>query len=443
MEEKRQRKTVREEFAEKFIGILESEKPLQWTKEWSSGGYSAPYNGESGRKYNGVNKFVLMFQAMERGWTDPRYYSFRQIDKMDGCHVRAGEKATPIEYWYVYDMKEKRGMTFSEYEQFKKDNPDRKDSEFRITARSMYVFNAAQVEGLDPLQQEEKHQLEEDRLAEEVINTMSENMEVKLVFGGDEAYYRPATDTVQLPKKESFFSTAAYVGTALHELAHATSAPSRLDRAIVGYLEDPDKYAIEELRAEIASTFVSGEISLDIPEKVTENHLAYVSSWLSQIKEDPNVLFTAIKDADKIADYMIEKGRVEELREKLAFVDKMPQKIDGVSYEIWQLKDMPENKALLFSDYAYASLFRLTESRYDKVYEAQAGEDDHTLDGIFCKFNINRPEDFKGHSLSASDVVVLNVDGTKTAWYVDRIGFKEVPGFCKTQEQVEKRGRAR
>ena len=65
MEEREKRKTVREELAEKFISILESDKPLQWMKEWSTGGYAAPYNGQSGRKYNGVNKFVLMFQAME------------------------------------------------------------------------------------------------------------------------------------------------------------------------------------------------------------------------------------------------------------------------------------------------------------------------------------------------------------------------------------------
>ena len=443
MEEKQQRKTVREEFAEKFISILESDKPLQWTKEWSTGSYTAPYNGQSGRKYNGINRMVLMFQAMEKGWADPRFYTFHQVNQMDGCKVRAGEKATPIEYWLVYDTKEKRSMTFAEYEQLRKDDPDRKEAEFRIYAKAMYVFNAAQVEGLELLQRPEREPLEEDRLAEEVISTMSENMEVPIVYGGSEAYYRPSTDTVHLPPKESFFSTAAFVGTALHELAHSTSAPSRLDRPIAGYLDDPDKYAIEELRAEIASTFVSGELSVDIPEKVTQNHLAYVSSWLSQIKEDHNVLFAAIKDADIIADYMIDKGRVEVLREKLAIEAKMPQKINGIHYEIWQLKDTPENKTLMFSSFDYASKFRLTESRYDKVYEAQAGADDYTLDQIYYKFNVNRPEDFRGHSMSVSDVVVLDIDGKKTAWYCDSFGFQEVPGFCKAQDLSEKRGKAR
>jgi hypothetical protein len=333
-------------------------------------------------------------------------------------------------------------MTFSEYEQLRKDHPERKETEFRITARTMYVFNAAQVEGLEPLKQEERL-LEEDKLAEEAIHTMSENMEVPLVYGGNEAYYQPSTDTIHLPPKESFFSTAAYVVTALHELAHSTSAPFRLDRPIMGYLEDPDKYAIEELRAEIASTFVSGELTVDIPDRVTENHLAYVSSWLSQIKKDPNVLFAAIKDADKIADYLIEKGRVEVLREKLEIEAKMPKKIDGVSYEIWQLKDTPENKALLFSDYAYASLFRLTESRYDKVYEAPTDTETDSLEKIYMKFNINHPSDFLGHSLSMSDVVVLNDHGQRTAWYCDTIGFRQIDNFLKVQQQTEKRGKTR
>lgn len=442
MEEKQKRKTVREELADKFISILESDKPLQWMKEWSTGGYVAPYNGQTGRRYNGVNKFVLMFQAMDKGWTDPRYYTFRQIDQMDGCHICAGEKATPIEYWYVYDMKEKRGMTFSEYERLQKDDPERKNSEFRISTRSMYVFNAAQVEGLDPIRQEKERQIE-DRLAEEAVSTMSENMEVPLVYGGDEAYYKPSTDTIHLPPKTAFFSTAAFVGTALHELAHSTSAPLRLDRPIVGYLEDPDKYAIEELRAEIASTFVSGELSVDIPENVTQNHLAYVSSWLSQIKEDPNVLFAAIKDADKIADYLIEKGRVEELREKLETEAKTPKKINGVLYEIWQLKDTPENQALMFSDYAYASLFRLTENRYEKVYEATTGPDTDSLNKLYFKFNIDHPADFKGHSMSVSDVVVLNDNGVKTAWFCDRVGFRELGSFCSNKDKAEKRGNRR
>ena len=54
-----------------------------------------------------------------------------------------------------------------------------------------------------------------------------------------------------------------------------------------------------------------------------------------------------------------------------------------------------------------------------------------TLDGIYERFNIQRPADFTGHSLSVSDVVVLNDGSTVKAYYVDSIGFAELPGFFK------------
>lgn len=441
MEEKQERKTLRDEFADKFISILESDSPLEWTKGWRTGAATAPYNGQTGRKYHGVNRLILMFSAMEKGYTDPRYYTFHQVSQMDGCKVRSGEKATAVEYWLVWDSKEKRSMTFGAYEALIRQDPSRKEEEFRAYAKAAYVFNAAQVEGLQPLPRVETALPEADQLADEVIRTMSENMGVQLIYGGDEAYYSPATDTIHLPPEDAFFSAAERIGTTLHELAHATSAPSRLNRPIVGYHQDPDRYAMEELRAEIASTFASGEIGSEIPDCVVKNHLAYVSSWLKQIRQDKRVLFTAIREADTIADYMVQQGRVETLKEKLTVAARMPKQLQGISYEIWQLKDTEENRALRFADYGYASLFRLTESRYDKVYEAQAGADDYTLDRIYCKFNTNRPSDFTGHSLSVSDVVVLKIEGQRTAWYCDSFGFREVPGFCLSQQHSQTKGR--
>lgn len=441
MEEKKERKSVRDELAEKFISVLESDKPLEWVKGWSSSRLMLPYNGETGRKYNGVNRFILLFKAMEENWSDPRYYTFHQVNQMEGCHIRAGEKATGVEYWLVYDTKAKKSLTFKEYERLLKLDPDRKPTEFRIYAKTAYVFNASQVEGLQPLMQPTSTVLEEHQLADEVIKTMAENMEVKLIYGSEEAFYRPATDTVYLPRNEDFHSTGERISTTLHELAHATAAPSRLDRPVAGFIEDPKMYAMEELRAEIASCFTSAEIDLVMSESVVENNRAYVQHWLSAIKEDHNVLFAAIKDADKIADYMVDKGRVTELRNKLEVSAITPKALDGATYEIWQLKDTPENDKIRFSDFAFASMYRLTESRYDKVYEAQAGSDDNTLDKIFVKYNINHPADYQAHSLSMSDVVVVNKDGKRTAWYCDSTSFVPVAGFC--QPVRERSGRAR
>ena len=57
------------------------------------------------------------------------------------------------------------------------------------------------------------------------------------------------------------------------------------------------------------------------------------------------------------------------------------------------------------------------------------------MEDIYTRFNINHPEDFRGHSLSVSDVVVLHQNGKDTAHYVDSFGFKEVPGFSKAVSQ--------
>ena len=437
------KKTVREEFADKFIKMLESDKPLSWTQGWSTGNsYQPPYNGESGRRYNGINRFILMIKSLERGYDDPRWYTFNQVTKMDGCSVQKGEKATPVEYWAMFDTVEKKSMNLSEYQQFLKEHPDRKEDEFNLYVKTAHIFNAAQINGLQPLPVAEQHEFEPHLLAEEAIKTMSENMEVRLTYGGDQAYYSPISDSIHLPRRESFFSEAEYVGTTLHELAHATGAPSRLDRPLAALSADREGYAKEELVAEIASTFCSAELGVEMPESVVNNHLSYVASWIKAIKDDNNVLFHAIKEADRAADYLMEQGRVQELREKLTIEAQMPKGFQGATYEIWQLKDTPENRPIQFADYAFASLYRLTESRYNKVYESVADADTDSLDKIFTKFNIAHPSDFTGHSLSMSDIVVINQGGKKTAHYVDTWGFQEVKGFIQPQRQTEKRGRA-
>lgn len=93
--------------------------------------------------------------------------------------------------------------------------------------------------------------------------------------------------------------------------------------------------------------------------------------------------------------------------------------------------------------HAFASLYRLTESRYDKVYEASTTTETNTLDKLYTKFNIDHPADFKGHSLSMSDIIVLNDHAKRTSWYCDSFGFREVPGFSRAPQQTEKRGKAR
>ena len=111
------------------------------------------------------------------------------------------------------------------------------------------------------------------------------------------------------------------------------------------------------------------------------------------------------------------------------------------SFEIYQVKSGEE-----YHDKRFAGLSELggapNVADYDLVYSGKLSEIDITsenkneiLESIFTKFNTDRPEDFKGHSLSVSDVVVLHKDDTDTAHYVDIAGFSDVPEFFITLEE--------
>lgn len=88
----------------------------------------------------------------------------------------------------------------------------------------------------------------------EVVDNIIKNMGVGYEEKGDRAYYSPANDTITLPPMTTFHSEYGYYATKLHESCHATGHPSRLNRDIENSFGS-QKYAIEELRAEIGSSF--------------------------------------------------------------------------------------------------------------------------------------------------------------------------------------------
>lgn len=100
------------------------------------------------------------------------------------------------------------------------------------------------------------------------------------------------------------------------------------------------------------------------------------------------------------------------------------------TFELFQLRDSDENALLQFASYDRVARTGavVSHSNYDSVYAGQlfSGE---TLDSIYERFNLHHPADFRGHSLSVSDVIVLHKDGKDQAWYVDSFGFKQVPEF--------------
>lgn len=158
-----------------------------------------------------------------------------------------------------------------------------------------------------------------------MINTLSSNMGVDIVHdGGDRAFYRQKEDKIHLPDSGVFFTEYAYHSTALHELAHSTGHPSRLDRNLNGGFGSED-YAYEELIAEITSCFMSAELEIPQLDEDLNNHKAYVQSWVSAIREKPESLVKAIVEAEKTAAYMEYKAELIPEVEYREVIDSMTE----------------------------------------------------------------------------------------------------------------------
>ena len=113
-------------------------------------------------------------------------------------------------------------------------------------------------------------------------------------------------------------------------------------------------------------------------------------------------------------------------------------------YLILQLKDCPETH-----DERYASMKLLEQmgmtpnpTHYEVIYFANTPAylygmpDAAALEELFIQFNVNHPADFKGHSLSVSDVIALKRQGQVDAFFVDSFGFKELPGFLEQMKEA-------
>ena len=138
--------------------------------------------------------------------------------------------------------------------------------------------------------------------------------------------------------------------TALHELAHSTGHVSRLNRNINNEFGSVE-YAYEELIAELSSCFMSVDLHTDqLPEHV-ENHKAYVQSWLQMLKEDPEILFKAIKEAQATSNYMDYKaGLMSEHDYQKTLGKSMTIELKDVSITDHQTKSESEG---LKSDYIF------------------------------------------------------------------------------------------
>jgi antirestriction protein ArdC len=237
-----------------------------------------------------------MAVAARKGFDDPRWLTYRQAQE-NGWQVRKGEKGSQIEFWQ-FENAQRSAPT-----------PDGAASEERQSAREnagpirrIYtVFNASQIEDIPKYVPRQRQDWEIAEAGESMLKNSGAHIRHDQ---RDRAFYSRSEDAVHLPPQAAFKTAPDYYGTALHELAHWTGHPSRLNRQTLNesYRFGDQNYAKEELRAELTSVFLAAERG--IPHN-PEQHAAYVGSWILALQQDKNEIFRAAKDAHKAADFII------------------------------------------------------------------------------------------------------------------------------------------
>ena len=221
--------------------------------------------------------------------------------------------------------------------------------------------------------------------------------------------------------------------------------------------DHPEAQAAKE---ELYENLMAGRISA-LDEKLAalgQTQEDYLPSEIEKFKDatgyeefldfDPAEVKAALENPDKSRiDEMLtfaEKAEREYMAEAAAYVQtpadiaEQAQTVPRDTFSIYQLKSGNETLDYRFEplDAIRNNGLSVKPENYEQVYTAPLTEKD-SLESIYTRFNINRPADFKGHSLSVSDIVVLHQDGKDTAHYCDRFGFSQVPEFLQPERAAE------
>ena len=404
---------LQQQLAEQFLHILEEEK-LDWRKEWS-GIPERPYNPISKTVYHGSNYFSLLLTSMVKGYQDPRWCTFAQI-KEQGWTLKAGKgQSAKIEFWYPYDWEQKKSISWQEFREVGGQINDR----YQLYSRAYSVYNGDMIIGIPKL---EVRQNEIQPV--ELVDTISRNMGVPISYHQTaRAFYRPIEDRIYLPYRQQFNSEYAYASTALHELSHATGAEHRLNRKQGGEF-GTEPYAYEELVAEISSCFLSSELPMGQTEEHLKNHKAYVQSWIQGIKEQPDALFRAVKDAEQAAVYLEYHGGLITLEEYQTYgieVEPAAQTRDPVpKFGTEETKKVAIESTMDYEDLDF-HVNRYNEKGYGR-------EEYYRIVSL----------DEKGLVAPVDRTVYRNMEQVRTV-ISQKTGWKEVPYEDLTQEAMKNR----
>ena len=351
---------VIQQFADMMIKRMEDMKESNWKKGWMDGRGDAgfPRNALTGRQYNGINPFMLMYDTIKHEYTTSMYLTARQLFSMNDSlkdpstgkialenldkvmKINKGEKAFPV-YYMIHKYKDMQGKEYSDQEYNDLSEEQRKDIKAYFYPKVHHLFNIDQTNMkevnpslynsfVDKYTKRPSLPDSEGMYINEEIDSLLAHSKPSVWKSGKDnlswycpieqtdnissPHYNLSKDFIKVPLKNQYKTSDSKEGifadgqefyaTLLHEMAHSTGPKGRLNRDLNGSFGDK-KYAKEELVAELSAALISSTMGFD--KRINDNNAKYVSSWLKVLKEEPSFIKTVLSDVGKASDMIIEK----------------------------------------------------------------------------------------------------------------------------------------
>ena len=402
---------VIQQFADMMIKRMEDMKESNWKKGWMDGRGDAgfPRNALTGRQYNGINPFMLMYDTIKHEYTTSMYLTARQLFSMNDSlkdpstgkialenldkvmKINKGEKAFPV-YYMIHKYKDMQGKEYSDQEYNDLSEEQRKDIKAYFYPKVHHLFNIDQTNMkevnpslynsfVDKYTKRPSLPDSEGMYVNEDIDSLLANSKSEVWKSGKDnlswycpidqtadissPHYNLSKDFIKVPlknqyktsdSKEGIFADGqAFYATLLHEMAHSTGPKGRLNRDLNGSFGDK-KYAKEELVAELSAALISSTMGFD--KRINDNNAKYVSSWLKVLKEEPSFIKTVLSDVGKASDMITEKIDAQQValgqplfKEKTLQESVSPsdEQVNNIS-NVRATSLMPESTELIFSN---------------------------------------------------------------------------------------------
>ena len=351
---------VIQQFADMMIKRMEDMKESNWKKGWMDGRGDAgfPRNALTGRQYNGINPFMLMYDTIKHEYTTSMYLTARQLFSMNESlkdpstgkiasenldkvmKINKGEKAFPV-YYMIHKYKDMQGKEYSDQEYNDLSEEQRKDIKAYFYPKVHHLFNIDQTNMkevnpslynsfVDKYTKRPSLPDSEGMYINEDIDSLLAHSKPSVWKSGKDnlswycpidqtdnissPHYNLSKDFIKVPLKNQYKTSTSKEGifadgqefyaTLLHEMAHSTGPKGRLNRDMNGSFGDK-KYAKEELVAELSAALISSTMGFD--KRINDNNAKYVSSWLKVLKEEPSFIKTVLSDVGKASDMINEK----------------------------------------------------------------------------------------------------------------------------------------